>query len=250
MPFEKRAITKENLNLFLSELAKAFRKLNGTKMPAEIVLIGGASALANYGFRAATYDIDAIIFASSAMKDAIRQVSDKLELQSDWLNTDFMQTDSYTPKLVEVSQYYRTFSNILTVRTVNAEYLVAMKMRAARQYKHDLSDIVGIIGAQKQMGQPLTLDEVTNAYTALYGDINMVDKAVMELTRQALAADDCAALYAGCIADEAENKEVLQRFEQQYPTVLKQENLTDVLSALREKQHKQSATMPQKHEKK
>lgn len=235
MSFEKKAITKENLNLFLNELAKAFRKLNGTKMPAEIVLIGGASALANYGFRAATYDIDAIILASSAMKDAIRQVSDKLELQSDWLNTDFMQTDSYTPKLVEVSQYYRTFSNVLTVRTVNAAYLVAMKMRAARQYKHDLSDIIGIIGAQKEMGKPLTLNEVVAAYSTLYGDVNTIDSAVMELTRQALEADDCAALYAGCMADEAENKEVLQRFEEKYPKVLKQENLTDVLNDLKRK---------------
>ena len=40
-------------------------------MPAEITLIGGASILVNYGFRASTYDVDALIQASSAMKDAI-----------------------------------------------------------------------------------------------------------------------------------------------------------------------------------
>ena len=31
--------TKQNLDMFLSELAKTFRKLNGNKIPAEIILI-------------------------------------------------------------------------------------------------------------------------------------------------------------------------------------------------------------------
>ena len=38
-------ITKENLDTYLKELAKQFRKLNGKAMPAEITLIGGASIL-------------------------------------------------------------------------------------------------------------------------------------------------------------------------------------------------------------
>ena len=46
--------TKENLNTTLKELGKEFRKLNGTKTPAEIILIGGAAILANYGFREVT----------------------------------------------------------------------------------------------------------------------------------------------------------------------------------------------------
>jgi len=64
----KISFTKDNLDTYLKELAKTFRKLNGTAMPAEIILIGGASILANYGFREMTNDMDAIIHASSAMK--------------------------------------------------------------------------------------------------------------------------------------------------------------------------------------
>ena len=60
--------TKENLDYCLRELGKEFRKLNGKTMPAEIILIGGASVLANYGFRDATYDLDAFIQASSVME--------------------------------------------------------------------------------------------------------------------------------------------------------------------------------------
>ena len=117
----EKPFTKENLDNCLKELAKEFRKMNGNRVPAEIILIGGASILINYGFREMTYDMDAIIHSSGAMKDAINIVGDRLGLPVGWLNTDFLNTDSYTPRLVEYSKYYKTFSNILQIRTVSAE---------------------------------------------------------------------------------------------------------------------------------
>ena len=62
--------TKDNIDTYLKELAKEYRKLVGKNMPAEIILIGGASVLVNYGFRDMTTDIDALIQAASSMKDA------------------------------------------------------------------------------------------------------------------------------------------------------------------------------------
>jgi len=100
--------TRENLNTYLKELAKEFRKLNGTAIPAEIILIGGAAILAQYGFREMTYDIDAVILASSAMKEAVNRVGDKFGLPNGWLNMDFKKTKSYSDKLSEVSVYYKT----------------------------------------------------------------------------------------------------------------------------------------------
>ena len=79
--------TKENLDYCLRELGKEFRKLNGKTMPAEIILIGGASVLANYGFRDATYDLDAFIQATRYL----RVVGDKLGLPNGWLNSDFVR---------------------------------------------------------------------------------------------------------------------------------------------------------------
>lgn len=81
--------TKENLDEYLKKLSKKFRKLNGAKMPAEIILVGGASVLINYGFREKSNDIDALIYASSAMEDAIRLVGEEEGLPRGWLNTDF-----------------------------------------------------------------------------------------------------------------------------------------------------------------
>lgn len=53
--------TQNTLNNYLKELAKEFRKRNGTSTLAEIILVGGAAILTNYGFRNMTTDIDAII---------------------------------------------------------------------------------------------------------------------------------------------------------------------------------------------
>ena len=144
MSYSNTPFTKSNLDFCLRELAKEFRRLNDKVIPGEIILIGGASVIANYGFRDLTYDIDALITTSSAMSDAIRNTGDKLNLPTGWLNTDFVKTRSYSSELCRFSINYRTFSNILTVRTIASEYLIAMKLMSGRQYKYDLSDVVGI----------------------------------------------------------------------------------------------------------
>ena len=86
----EQSFTKENLDFYLKELAKEFRKRNGRNTPAEIILVGGAAILINYGFREMTSDIDAVITASSAMKDAVNATGDRLGLANGWLNADFM----------------------------------------------------------------------------------------------------------------------------------------------------------------
>ena len=129
-------------------------------MPAEIILIGGASVLVNYEFRDMTTDIDALIQAASVMKDVINLVGDRYHLPNGWLNQDFIRTESYSPELVRFSEYYRTYSNVLTVRTVAAEYLIAMKLRSGRQYKSDLSDVLGILAEHEKNGNPITLERI------------------------------------------------------------------------------------------
>ena len=139
-------------------------------MPTEIILIGGAAILANYGFREMTTDVDAVIKAASSMKDAVNKVGDKFNLPNGWLNADFMKTTSYTPKLSAYSIHYKEFSNVLQVRTVSAEYLIAMKLMASRKYKNDLSDIVGILAEHEQLDKAITLEMIKTAVTNLYGD--------------------------------------------------------------------------------
>lgn len=228
--------TKGNLNEYLKELAKEFRKLNGTKMPAEIILIGGAAILAGYGFREMTYDIDAVIVASSAMKEAINRVGDRLDLPNGWLNTDFKNTNSYSDKLPAVSVYYKTFSNILTVRIVAAEYLIAMKLMSGRQYKNDLSDIAGILWEHQRNGNPISREAIDKAISVLYGDHAKLPHISKRTIDDAFADGDYEGAYNKIRESEKQSKDVLTDFDKAYPGQLKGENIEAVLELAKRKQ--------------
>jgi len=226
-------ITRDNLNEYLKALAKEFRRLNGTKTPAEIILIGGAAILANYGFRELTYDIDAIIIASSAMKEAINTIGDKLNLPHGWLNADFTRTGSYSGKLLEASVYYKTFSNVLQVRTVAAEYLIAMKLMSGRRYKNDISDVYGILWEHQKSGTLISKVSIEQAVITLYGDIVNLPENSTGLLEKAFANGDFESLYRQSREDEKEAKEILVEFEEAYPNTLKTENINSILEQMK-----------------
>ena len=231
--------TKENLDACLSRLAKEFRKLNGTKVPAEIVLIGGAAVLANYGFRDTTYDIDAIIRASSYMKDAINHVGDELGLPNGWINSDFTKTKSYSPKLLQYSKYYKRFGYVLEVRTISEEYLVAMKLMSGRQYKNDISDVIGILREQKERGKPLTLEKIRRAVCDLYDCWDNLPQDSRDLIAQVLQDEQYEALYEQYRSNEKIAKESLLDFEKAYPGVVNTDNVKDIIRNLKKRKEQE-----------
>lgn len=235
MPDNDIYFSSENLDMYLKELAKEFRKLNGKKMPAEIILVGGAAILANYGFREKTYDVDAIVRASSAMKDAARYVGDKFGLPEGWLNSDFIGTDSYSPKLSIYSTHYRTFSNIVEFRTVSGEYLVAMKLMAGRPYKHDLSDVAEIIAEHQKNGNPLSRDLILTAINNLYGNADKIHEDSMKFLDMVLSAENIQDIIAERKESEKSAKTALLEFEEDYENILNEDNLFDILESIQAK---------------
>lgn len=224
------AFTNENIDNYLKALAKEYRKLSGKKMPAEIIIVGGASTLINYGFRENTYDIDTIMQSSSAMKDAISNISNSMNLKPSWINSDFIKTKSYSPKLIQYSKYYKTFSNIVQFRTVTGEYLIAMKLMSARQFKNDLSDIVGII---KENLPRIKLEGIKRACEELYnGYENLPDfsKCFIENLYTSFNIS-----YEETREKEVANKKLLIDFDDNYPNILNEANVDDMLEKLNKK---------------
>ena len=236
--FEK-PFTKDNLDQYLKELAKEFRKLNGKSMPADIILIGGASVVINYGFRDMTYDMDAIINAASSMKDAINHIGDRFDLPNGWLNTDFMKTTSYTPRIVQYSQYYKTFSNIVTFRTVTGAYLLSMKLMAGRQYKYDLSDVIGILWEHDKNGTPITLEQIKEAAQNLYDSYDNLPERSRLFIEKAIAEKGYEEMYLRVRQMESENKDILLQFQDEYPDTANTDNINDILAAIRKKKNSQ-----------
>ena len=229
------SFTKDNLDQYLKELAKEYRKRNGKTVSAEIVLIGGAAVVINYGFREMTYDMDAIINASASMKDAINHVGDQYGLPNGWMNSDFMYTDSYTPRIVQYSRYYRTFSNVVSFRTVTGEYLVAMKLMSGRRYKYDLSDVIGVLWEQEKSGSPLDLEQIKRAATDLYGSYDRLPSDSRVFIEKAMANGEYGTLYNRIRRMEAENKEILIEYQERRPGAMNRDNVNQILNAIRKK---------------
>lgn len=170
---------QEKINFYLNEVAKEIKKISSRGYKFEIILVGGASVILNYNFRLSSNDIDGYYY-SDIIKQAINNVSDKFSLPVNWLNQDFVQTNSFSSKLVEYSKYFKTYQNVLDVRTINGTYLIAMKLKAFRLYKHDVNDIIGILRFEKDKGNAITKDMINKAIIDLYGSLKDYSETAIE----------------------------------------------------------------------
>lgn len=239
MSSERRfEFTKDNIDTYLKAVAKEYRRQVGKGMPAELILIGGASVLVNYGFRAMTTDIDAVIRAASGMRDAIHQVGNRFDLPIGWLNADFTKTASFSPRLAQFSEYYKTYSNVMTIRTVSAQYLIAMKLRSGRQYKSDLSDVLGILAEHEKRGTPISMEQIQRAVSDLYDGWGSLPETSRSFIENVMQDGRFALLYEQTARGEQETKALLVRFEEDYPGVTSEGNVDSIAGSLQEKSGK------------
>jgi hypothetical protein len=226
--------SRESLDKYLNEFAKEFRKRNG-KLHVELILVGGAAVIINYGFRDMTTDIDAISSASYSMKESILAVADKYGLPNGWLNSDFTKTASYSKKLVQYSKPYKTFAHVVEVRTITSEHLIAMKLVSGRRYKVDLSDIIGIVNEEKKSGHTITFDEVNQAIKDIYGGWDKVNDYSKEVLNEALAAKDLDRYFTNVRNKELETREAIITARQASDGRLSKEDVNDIIDLLDKK---------------
>ncbi len=223
----RKPFTIENLDYYLNELAKDYAKLTKrNKVPIEIVIVGGASILINYEFRNSTNDVDAII-NWGFLDQSIKNISQKFDLEKNWLNSDFIKTRSYTPKLIEFSTFYKCFQKILNVRTVKSEYLIAMKMVSGRVYKNDLSDIVGILLAEHQKGNNINIDKIEKSICELYGSLNIVHEDIYKSVYRVLEKGNLNEIYNFYLESEKNAKEQILQLRNLKDNILVENDFTD-----------------------
>lgn len=234
MPFNK--LTKADVDMYLYELAKNIKKDYKPPFPVEIVIVGGASILLNYGFRDTTTDIDAILSAKTVILESARKVEEKFSLPQDWINTDFTKTKSYSPALVQHSKYYKTFCHTLSVRVVEGEYLFAMKLMSGRQYKRDLSDLIGIAKEMIEKEIPLTWEKIDKAVYELYNGWENLPQQSKEITQSILDSDNLEEMYYDTIESENKSKTALLRAEKEYPNTVNENNVQQFLNHFLERE--------------
>lgn len=224
----RKPFTIENLDYYLNELAKDYAKLTKrNKVPIEIVIVGGASILINYEFRNSTNDVDAII-NWGFLDQSIKNISQKFDLEKNWLNSDFIKTRSYTPKLIEFSTFYKCFQKILNVRTVKSEYLIAMKMVSGRVYKNDLSDIVGILLAEHQKGNNINIYKIEKSICELYGSLNIVHEDIYKSVYRVLEKGNLNEIYNFYLESEKNAKEQMLQLRSLNDNIILEKDFIDL----------------------
>ncbi|NTW96632.1 MAG: hypothetical protein HGB31_08445 [Erysipelotrichaceae bacterium] len=235
----EKLITKIHLEKYLFEIAKEYRHLaKKNAILLEIVLVGGASILINYDFRVATTDVDALYPTAAVFKQALKTVGDRYELDPKWFNADFMKTTSYSDKLREHSVFYKEYLHVLSVRTIKSEYLIAMKLKAGRMHKNDLSDIAGILDECQRRNEELSRDKIKDAVIELYGSLDLVDEITWMIFDQIMDDGDFKKLFNVYREIEQENRESLIEFEKEERPIKHNENFKDILQAIKEKKEK------------
>ena len=198
-------LSKEQLDSIFKDIAKELKKkIKNKALSYELIIVGGASILLNYSFRETTVDIDCLDIQDALMNEIINNVGEKYQLPNDWINTDFIKTNSYTPKLIQYSSYYKSYANgSLVIRTIKDEYLIAMKMMAARKYKHDYSDIFGII----KENPSFSFDKVMKAVENLYGDSSKIPSEMVAFVKSLFEPNTIS--YADIEKGEEETETIL-----------------------------------------
>ncbi len=234
---DKTLITKDNAYPILKAFAKEYKKQNGTSAPVKLVIVGGGSILLNYGFREATQDFDIMVQSMGLIKNVSYRIADLYNLPDNWLNSDFMRTASYSDKLREVSKHFCSFNNgSLEFRTVNGEYLIAMKMVSAREYRNDISDVVGIIIYMKNEPEDFSMDRINHAIEFLYGKRENVIKEdvydkVKEYSKWSVA--ELEKEYEVLTQMEKQTEQDLIDINEKYQGVVEEESIDTVIEGLR-----------------
>lgn len=222
LPNKNEKIDNEKLETYLRDFSKTLRKQCGKEVSVDLYIVGGASVLLNYDFRNTTIDVDAVIRTNASIKDAIKSVANKYNLSYNWLNSDFEKTSSFSNALIKHSTYLRTFSNIVHIYTIKDEYLLAMKIKACRIYKNDLSDIIGII----QSNEKLTFDDIEKAYFNLY-NCGIDNKELTTFLNKTLSMDTQSLNISYSFIQQYEeiNAQRLRQFDSEYKNILSDLNV-------------------------
>ena len=160
-----------------------------------------------------------------------------------------MSVKGCSPQIPLYSEYYRTFSNVVTIRTVRGEHLIAMKLRAWRTYKKDQSDVVGILLEHYNMGDPITLERVKQAVIDLYDDWAVISEVARKEIENSIYRGNFEQQYKEIRAEEIENNGMLKSFLDKYPESLTEESLPNVLAQLKAKKEKPSVLKKLEHNK-
>ena len=129
-----RELSKNEVLTYFEEINS---RLKSDSKYGEIFITGGAALTLVFNARDSTRDVDAIFRPIKDMRKIIGSIAEDYNLSHDWLNDSVKVYVTDKMKFEE----FLTYSN-LTVSTIDAESLLAMKLSSARFASRDMEDCI------------------------------------------------------------------------------------------------------------
>lgn len=158
-------LNKENILKYLSAFAEIMRRNYGN-IVFDMLIVGGSALALKDSYRNSTVDIDSAINYEGNVSSAIKEVACKYGIFEDWLNQDFMFTESYSRRLLDNAIYLLTLKSTINVYVVSDLDQLCMKATAYR--KKDMQDIRYLVSMVKYSG--IDFEGFLKRFDYLYGD--------------------------------------------------------------------------------
>ena len=164
-------LSKDNLDIAFQTFSNAIKQINKNKK-VSLYIVGGGAIIASFEYRLSTMDIDAMFAIDEEITEAIEITAQELQLPNDWLNQEFINTPSYSPKLIKASTVLKEYGDNLKVYSLPPKYLIAMKLKSSRPTGGDLDDIIYMIYELRYKNIGITFEDIIDAYKNLYDDFS------------------------------------------------------------------------------
>ena len=127
----------------LNALEELSEELQGEGVKGHLYIVGGAAMALSFRASRSTYDLDALIISDrEPVLDAARRVAVRRSWSPNWLNDEAARL---MPRLPDRNAVVLFDSRSLTVTGASPEFLLAMKMKSARE--SDFKDIATLLDA-------------------------------------------------------------------------------------------------------
>lgn len=155
-------IFNNNVGSFITSFLAEYNRLN-PGIAVDVLVVGGSALAMKYGFRG-TVDIDAEIRARNSTKEAIANVSKAMNIPNDFINEDFMKSNSYSRHLWDdaVFVYQSGLNRVWVVSDISQ---LCMKLTACR--RKDMDDISFLLERVYQQGYGY--QNIVDRFNQLYG---------------------------------------------------------------------------------
>ena len=150
-------MTKNQIIKALKALDKELQRLN---VKGEISIFGGAVMCLAFNARNSTQDVDAIFKPTLLIQKAAFNVSEDLKLNNLWWLNDAVKEFISKKAVYDVKDF--GFKNLI-VRLASAEYMLAMKLLAARAGTNDETDVLFLVKFLKLKNQK-QLEKIVKKY--------------------------------------------------------------------------------------